>query len=238
MFLIKISFYLLPLARHVSHVYTLLAGCDFSASIIVLCNNFFYRFNGRSDLPDDRSTVLLLGVTRIPTTPTAARRPCSLPLSTTTHSFNPVPHQNNSVIKKNSFASRHYKGAIVRRNSSGSRKERHNQAGGSSYAQNNNSSNTCNNNKRVIFDSSQNSSTDLNSTTASPDLDVNSSSTSDKRCSSSVSGSEEITPSNVNTSDFTPGPMMDRSVDSIGACSLDADASVDLTGTFRNGFWV
>ena len=33
-----------------------------------------------SDLPEERSTVLLLGVTRIPPSPKAPRRPCSLPI--------------------------------------------------------------------------------------------------------------------------------------------------------------
>ncbi|KAK9722054.1 hypothetical protein QE152_g19878 [Popillia japonica] len=63
----------------------------------------------RSDLPKDRSTVLLLGVTRIPTSPTPARRPCSLPLAAPPTDSRPplsTRRRSSSSSRKRNTASR------------------------------------------------------------------------------------------------------------------------------------
>ncbi|KAK4884160.1 hypothetical protein RN001_000431 [Aquatica leii] len=157
----------------------------------------------KSDIPDDRSSVLLLGVTRIPTTPTAARRPCSLPLGTT-----PFFPQNNPIAQHKSR-----KNYPSRRNTL-TRQHSLKQRG------NNFTPSTSQKEIKIKRELRSRSSTLSSSESISTSCD--------QKC---FSDSNDITPTNsyTNSSEFTPGPTMDRSVDSIGACSLDADVSADLT---------
>ncbi|KAJ8937299.1 hypothetical protein NQ314_011938, partial [Rhamnusium bicolor] len=150
---------------------------------------------GCSDLPEERSTVLLLGVTRIPTTPLPARRPCSLPLAPNNSR---ITQGEIPQIRRNSLSST--RRSVVRRNSSKKREGRHCQV---------------------------------------PTLNVSSVDdhrvkSSSRRCSDSrespASDLGSVTPSNCVSHDSSSAAlMMERSVDSIGACSLDVEASAELS---------
>ncbi|KAF5307473.1 hypothetical protein FQR65_LT06828 [Abscondita terminalis] len=168
------------------------------------CCTYFYILDGYSDIPDDRSSVLLLGVTRIPTTPTAARRPSSLPLGTTPF----FPHNNPIAQHKSrkNYPSR--RNTLTRQHSL---KQRDN-----NFIPGTSQKDIAKNKRELRSRSSTLSSSESNSTS------------SDQKC---FVNSNDVTPTNsfTNSSEFTSGPTMDRSVDSIGACSLDADVSADVT---------
>ncbi|KAB0803276.1 hypothetical protein PPYR_00246 [Photinus pyralis] len=156
----------------------------------------------KSDLPDDRSTVLLLGVTRIPTTPTAARRPCSLPLATTHY-----VSQNNPIVQHKSRKNCQSRRQHSLRSNPNASLRKHTSPSGASQIE------TVKSHRHVITKSPKYSNSESNTA----------------RCS--VSSDDDITPTNTltNSSEFVPDSKMDRSVDSIGTCSLDADVSIDLS---------
>ncbi|XP_015836693.2 uncharacterized protein vlc isoform X1 [Tribolium castaneum] len=137
----------------------------------------------KSDLPEDRSTVLLLGVTRIPTSPLPARRPCTLPLD---------PSQTLEISSQKSSSAQS-------RRTSFSTRRRHTRS--SSI-------------KRRPGDDSKCSSSSWENPNDHDDELTSPS-------SNCVSGYENAA--------STTETVMDRSVDSIGTCSLDVEASADLS---------
>lgn len=73
----------------------------------------------RSDLPEDRTTVLLLGVTRIPTSPLPNRRPYSLPPNTTLEKADILGEEGGvRQTPRRGSVSDEKKSVVVRRNSS------------------------------------------------------------------------------------------------------------------------
>ncbi|XP_056634161.1 uncharacterized protein LOC130443505 isoform X1 [Diorhabda sublineata] len=171
----------------------------------------------KSDLPEERSTVLLLGVTRIPTSPLPHRRPCSLPASTApnvngsggasrqSHSKKIAPVRRNSSLKKSG-------GGVGVGISSGGRKiqvpsiDVHRADIIRSQVSVPAEACTENSYRRSSFNSQ--TVEDTETPKASPV----------SRCAA------------VNlTSAPTPNDVMEKSIDSIGTCSLDAEASVDLS---------
>ncbi|GJQ66347.1 vlc [Trypoxylus dichotomus] len=142
-----------------------------------------------NDLPEDRSSVLLLGVTRIPTSPTPARRPCSLPLAA-------PPTDSRPPLS-----------ASRRRSCSSSRKR--NAASRSSTL------------KQTKPETS------IPCVVISPSHITDSRDTAGNAIGSS---SQQGTPSNSDSNGDSPSTVMDQSVDSIGTCSLDVEASVESSG--------
>ncbi|KAL3285539.1 hypothetical protein HHI36_000070 [Cryptolaemus montrouzieri] len=138
----------------------------------------------KSDLPQDCSSVLLLGVTRIPTSPVPARRPCSLPL---TLSNTIQPGSPQIVTNRRS---------LVRRKSSLKKRDRDGVLGKPS--------------KACVSNNADDEQCSSGSATPTP-------------------GSTAAIPLN-SSNEKTPEAGMDRSVDSIGSCSLDMEASVDAAG--------
>ncbi|KAG5894782.1 hypothetical protein JTB14_005218 [Gonioctena quinquepunctata] len=145
----------------------------------------------KSDLPADRSTVLLLGVTRIPTSPVAVRRPCPLSLT-------PAAAAGGRLQRRNSSGAGKKAGQIVRRNSS-------RKADGKRHQQ-------------VPVVEIVASVCETPTPTPSP---------SSERCGDRSSSSANLPPSRSVPTSFD---AMERSVDSIGTCSLDVDASAELSG--------
>ncbi|KAJ3648752.1 hypothetical protein Zmor_020530 [Zophobas morio] len=138
----------------------------------------------KSDLPEDRSTVLLLGVTRIPTSPLPARRPCTLPLDPNPP-LSPLPadasQKSSAQARRTSFSTRRQQ--VARRSSSVKRR--------------------------------------TENVESSDDLG---------KCSREYSADATVTPSNcASCNENASETVMDRSVDSIGTCSLDVEASADLS---------
>lgn len=156
-------------------------------------NNFITKWI-KSDLPEDCSTVLLLGVTRIPTSPLPPRRPTSLP-------HNKQPPESPKPNRGGAFKNRR---ALVRRNSS--KKWRNIET-------------------QDILPCSRNV----------PDILCAPSGSDD-----SVAPPEPCTnpPTKISNESYVGTTVMDRSVDSIGTCSLDIDASIiipDLTDKSSTG---
>ncbi|RZC36101.1 hypothetical protein BDFB_003307, partial [Asbolus verrucosus] len=134
------------------------------------------------DLPEDRSTVLLLGVTRIPTSPVPARRPCTLPLDPNLPESPPPDNSQKSSAqaRRTSFSSRRQ---FARRTSSVKRR--------------------------------------IERIDGSDDLG---------KWSGENPVGATITPSNcASCNENASETVMDRSVDSIGTCSLDVEASAELS---------
>ncbi|XP_074032529.1 disks large-associated protein 2 isoform X2 [Leptinotarsa decemlineata] len=153
----------------------------------------------KSDLPEERSTVLLLGVTRIPTTPAAARRPCLLPT---------VPAVvGGRLHRRNSSGAGSRKGGLVRRNSSRKTADcRHLQQ---------------------VQPADDASTPETPTPTPSP-----SSGRCTERSSPTILAATPPVKCVAIVSDvWKPlvADAMERSVDSIGTCSLDVDASADLS---------
>ncbi|XP_044746759.1 uncharacterized protein LOC123308239 [Coccinella septempunctata] len=141
----------------------------------------------KSDLPQDCSSVLLLGVTRIPTSPVPARRPCSLPLNSTNLHLPESPHlRRNSVSKRRT---------LVRKKSSLKKRDQDVPLRQPLTAR--------------VIDTGPDTPCSSGSATPTP-------------------GSTAATPPEPRNSDErTPEAVMDKSVDSIGSCSIDMEASVD-----------
>lgn len=126
--------------------------------------------------------MLLLGVTRIPTSPTPVRRPCSLPLTATTQLLPFTPNLNPNP---NPNPDRSTDPVLVQE-----------QAG-------------------VCGSSSSSNPTTTTTVTSS---------------------SATVTPRSHVSPDSRRAPLlMDQSVDSIGTCSLDVDASYELQGICARG---
>ncbi|XP_044265366.1 uncharacterized protein LOC123011795 [Tribolium madens] len=144
----------------------------------------------KSDLPEDRSTVLLLGVTRIPTSPLPARRPCTLPLDPNL-TLSSTPSVESNSQKSSTAQSRRTSFSTRRRQTKSSSIKRRPEKSDDSTG-------------KCSSSSWENPNDDDELTSPS---------------SNCVSGNENA---------FTE-TVMDRSVDSIGTCSLDVEASADLS---------
>lgn len=143
---------------------------------------------GCSDLPEDRSSVLLLGVTKLQTSPVPTRRPSSFHVAVDSD-------QSNHINSGQSTRSSCYPRIIINHNSQ-----------------------RCNANNIVTNQKLSSSSSDdvFNDKLA---INGDSPTTNGKITSVFCNSSVEIGHS-----------IMDKSVDSIGTCSLDMDASVDVPG--------
>ncbi|CAG9821659.1 unnamed protein product [Phaedon cochleariae] len=151
----------------------------------------------KSDLPDDRTTVLLLGVTRIPTSPLASRRPFP-------------PASGALTARRNSSRGADKKGVVVVRRHSSKKTEGRDRVQVRNPASHHQQQNVAEAPSNGLPDKCAEGATDTGK---------------------SSDGVEKIQ------------VAMEKSVDSIGTCSLDLERSVDLssdlseissTGTLRS----
>lgn len=144
---------------------------------------------GCSDLPEDHSSVLLLGVNKLQTSPVPCRRPFSLPAAIDTG--NQYNFSNSEQSTRSSCSPR----IIITDNSS----------------QECNANNIVTNQELSIHDAWDD---ELSVDGDSPAINV------------------KITHPFFNSADLIGHPLMDKSMDSIGTCSLDVEVSVDVPGRF------
>ncbi|XP_045483185.1 uncharacterized protein LOC123688625 isoform X2 [Harmonia axyridis] len=132
----------------------------------------------KSDLPQDCSSVLLLGVTRIPTSPVPARRPCPI-------SPNPPLDANSPILRRSSVSKRR---SLVRKKSSIKKRDQE---------------------------------VPLRQPLTARVVD------NDTPCAAAVSTTPTPGSTAANPPDDRAPAMMEKSVDSIGSCSIDMEASVE-----------
>lgn len=158
--------------------------CNYAIIIIKTANVILMTVVGCSDLPEDRSSVLLLGVTKLQTSPIPTRRPSSLPVAVDADQSN----INSGQSPRSSCSPR----IIITHTS-----------------QKCNANNVVTNKKHSlndIWDDELLVGGDYPTTNG------------------------EITPLIGNTPERVSSSLMDKSVESIGTCSLDVEASVDVAG--------
>lgn len=153
--------------------------------IIKTANVILMTVVGYSDLPEDRSSVLLLGVTKLQTSPLPTRRPSSLPAAVDTD-------QSNNLSSGQSARSSCSPRIIITHTS-----------------QRCNANNVVTNKKHLFNDAWD------DELLVGGDFPTT---------------NGKITPPLCNSPERVGWCLMDKSVDSIGTCSLDAEASIDVPG--------
>lgn len=182
----------------------------------------------KSDLPEERSTVLLLGVTRIPTSPVPLRRPCSLPTSAATnvngdHYFGGEVGVSRQSHRSSVSDSKNI--VLVRRNSSLKKSG----GGGGIGSGGRKFQVPAINIHHVDIIRSQVSfpakgCSEYSYRRSSPH---NSQTGEDFKTPKASPASRCIAVNAMSTT--APNDVMEKSVDSIGTCSLDVEASIDLS---------
>lgn len=155
--------------------------------LIKTANVILMTVVGYSDLPEDRSSVLLLGVTKLQTSPLPTRRPSSLPVAVDT------TDQSNNISSGHQSARSSCSPRIIITHTS----------------QRCNANNVVTNKKHSLHD------------TWDDELLVG---------GDFPTTNGKITPPLCNSLERVGSCLMDKSVESIGTCSLDVEASVDVAG--------